>query len=124
MTEHEQTQARERIDQELEAAVRHVHRARWFTIGGVATVVVMALVVLTVLLVGALHRIEASCDVWADIGSAPLTITPQNPKPSQLTIKIIDDSREAFQVQVCPGVLPEPDPQLAHWERYYHLPVR
>lgn len=105
---------------DLEREIRHWHRLRWlFTtiVGGILLVAVA---------MGAyqLHqdavRLAASCSFYRDLSLAPV---PNNPKPSQLGVHLLLDSRVAYYGEGCGPPLKPPSASLVHWASYYGLHV-
>ncbi len=69
-------------------------------------------------------RLQASCQVAADIATAPLTISPETKKPTILGVKLLVDFRNAYIGQGCPGHLPPIEPLLAQWASRYGITIR
>jgi len=65
----------------------------------------------------------AQCQFNADLGAAPVTVSPSTGRASRLGVLIISDSRTAWHGLGCPGRLPPPAPSFAKWAKTYHLPV-
>lgn len=69
------------------------------------------------------HAVLTECKFDADLGSAPITVSPATGKASRLGVLIISDSRVAWHGLGCPGKLAAPAPSFAKWARAFHLPV-
>lgn len=65
----------------------------------------------------------AQCTFDADLGSAPVTVSPASGRPSRLGVTIVSDSRVAWHGLGCPGKLPPPAPSFARWAKEFHLPA-
>ena len=110
------------IDKDFRQAVRDYHRVRWWLIGCLLSLLILAVALLAFLLYSAESRLQASCSFYADLAPIPVTVSPQTHIPSELGVKIIADSRAAWEQEGCPGVLPPANPSLDYWSHYFHLP--
>ncbi len=66
--------------------------------------------------------VMASCKFDADLGAAPVAVSPATGKASLLGVTIVSDARVAWRGLGCPGPLAPPAPSFIRWARYYHLP--
>jgi hypothetical protein len=64
------------------------------------------------------------CKFDADLGGAPVAVSPATGKPSLLGVTIVSDARIAWYGLGCPGRLAPPAPSFGRWAAYYHLPDR
>jgi hypothetical protein len=67
-------------------------------------------------------QLIADCGFYRDLAGLPLASTA-NGHPSELLVKIISDSRGAWNGRGCPGELPPPDPSFVAGAKLYGLPV-
>lgn len=68
------------------------------------------------------RQIRASCNFYADLAGLPLANGPDG-KPSELGVKIISDSRGAWDGLGCPGTLAPPSASYVRGAALYRLPV-
>lgn len=110
------------LDSELLKVVNRWHRTRWIAVGVLAVVLIAAAALgLRQLLIDQ-SRLVASCNWYRDIGTAPISVSPQTHAPSELGIRLIVDARVAWKGQGCPGALPPASPALRHWAAVFRVP--
>lgn len=68
-------------------------------------------------------KTQAQCRFDADLGGAPVAVSPATGKPSLLGVSIVSDARVAWRQLGCAGHLPAPAPSFLHWAAYYRLPA-
>lgn len=74
--------------------------------------------------VGVLNaKTSAQCQFDADLGGAPVTVSPRTGRPAVLAVSIVSDARVAWRQTGCPGALPPPDPSFLRWAAFYRLPA-
>lgn len=69
------------------------------------------------------QQLHADCGWYGHIAGLPVPFAPGAQKPSELSVRLISDSRVAWNGHGCPGTIPVPDPSLVKWAAYYHLPL-
>src|SRR5258708_7789582 len=67
-------------------------------------------------------QLLAACGFAADVGGAPVVTGPTG-KASELSVKIVSDSRAQWRQLGCPGKLAPPEPSFTRWAAFYHLPA-
>jgi hypothetical protein len=73
--------------------------------------------------VGALRSaVLTQCKFNADLGAAPIVVSPETGKASLLGVTIVSDARVAWRGLGCTGLLPAPAPSFVRWAKFYHLP--
>jgi hypothetical protein len=111
------------IEGQLGTLIKRWHRLRWVSVGVLIVILIAAGASGGYMLQRDQARLRASCNFYADLASAPLSIVSPAVKPAQLQVKILDDARFAFRGEDCTGNLPPAPPGLARWAAYYNLPV-
>lgn len=117
------------LDEQLQQTLRRYHRLRWISLAvlGIVILVVLAAVLMFVYAQNKKINVQqtelgSSCFLDRDIAGIPLTAVPPARLPSELLVVIAADARFAYIGSNCPGSLP-PNPSLARWARYYHIPL-
>lgn len=111
------------LDAQLKVLVRRSRRLLNTVVAVFGLLLAVAVIYLGVRLAEDSARIAASCHFAADLGGAPITVSPATGKPSLLGVRIISDSRVWWHGQHCTGPLPPPAASFRHWATFYKLPV-
>jgi len=117
----------EKADHELSRALTSFHRLRWASLGVLAAVLIMAIVVGGVVILHqsdqisqARNQLVAGCRFFADLASLPVTPVPPVKRPTRLGVSIVVDSRIAAVGLGCSNI-PPPSASLKKWAGYYHI---
>lgn len=107
---------------QLQLAVRQANALRWTLVAAAALLLIAVACAGAVVLIHDEARLQASCQFYRDIATAPLRTTPPAKAPSELGVAIVWHARLAFTGQSCPGSLPPAQRGLEGWVRLYRLP--
>jgi hypothetical protein len=116
------------VDKELEGMIRRFHRARWYAVSVIGTLLIGLITWLAIsnnqarAQIAQQHQqITASCDFWQSAGTLPLTPAPGATRPSIAGVGIIASARNTYVMQRCPGHLPPPSSLLLRWTAAYGI---
>jgi hypothetical protein len=111
------------IDQGLASQLRGFHQLRWAAIWTLAVLALMGLAALGFVVFHQSQQLVGSCQFYQDLSGAPIAVNGITHKASQLSVKIVADSRAAFVQEGCMGGLPPASGTLVRWAHYYRIVV-
>lgn len=119
-----------RVDERLRSLPKEYHSARWYVVG---TVIGVLLIAVGLLAAGYMQQraanttqhkeITASCDFWKTLGELPVMNAPGANAPTKTGVALLAESRNVFIGADCEGMLAPPSEMLIRWVHIYHLPL-
>jgi hypothetical protein len=111
------------IDQGLANQLQGFHQLRWAGVWTLVVVVLLGLAALGFVVFHQSQQLVGSCQFYQDLSGAPVAVNPATHKASELSVKIVADSRAAFVQEGCRGGLPAAASSLIYWAGRYHVVV-
>jgi hypothetical protein len=111
------------IDERLAGQLHNFHQLRWAGIWTLVVIVLLGLAALGFVVFHQSQQLVGSCQFYQDLSGAPIAVNGVTHKATQLSVKIVADSRAAFVQEGCKGGLAPASESLIRWARYYHVVV-